>query len=214
MPDEIEALWTRGREMLADAGRRDPRHQPAAHQITRLPHLLRHRTRRGLVEPRRYDGGSATATARSFRRATASPRCTRRPAAEGFRPRGAPPRHGSAHTSCPAGYYDAYYNRARKVRTLYQAGFRERPSPGGRGMFAILIAPANALGRFRTGARPSTISSRCISNDVYHGDGDNPPPAARLSAVPAGLVCAAQPAPPCRLGLQLIGKPWQREANC
>ena len=51
MPAEIEALWHQRRRLAARRRRRDRRHLAAAHEV-RAARLLRHRPRRGLLEPR------------------------------------------------------------------------------------------------------------------------------------------------------------------
>ena len=122
MPAEIEALWARGREMLADAG-------AVIHDIS-LPHTKYALPTYYVIAPAeassnlaRYDG------VRYGYRAKMAPgdgitEMYEKTRAEGF---GAEVRRrvmvGTYVLS--AGYYDAYYNRARKVRTLIKRDFED-----------------------------------------------------------------------------------------
>ncbi len=79
MPAEIEALWADGHRRCCGCGGGDRRHLAAAHEI-RAARLLRDRAGRGVVATSPAMTGCAMATAPSWRRATASPRCMKRPA--------------------------------------------------------------------------------------------------------------------------------------
>jgi aspartyl-tRNA(Asn)/glutamyl-tRNA(Gln) amidotransferase subunit A len=98
-----------------------------------------------------------------------------------------------------AGYYDAYYLRAQKVRTLIKKDFE---TCFAKGVDAILTpaTPSAAFGIGEKGGR----SGRDVSQRHLHGDGEH--------GRPAGHGCAgwldAQGLP---LGLQLIGRPFDEE---
>jgi aspartyl-tRNA(Asn)/glutamyl-tRNA(Gln) amidotransferase subunit A len=85
MPDEIETLWSDGATMLRTRARRSSTSRCPTRN-TRCPPITSSRPpRRPRTSPAMT--GCATATARNSRRATASPRCTRRPAPKASAPR-------------------------------------------------------------------------------------------------------------------------------
>jgi aspartyl-tRNA(Asn)/glutamyl-tRNA(Gln) amidotransferase subunit A len=94
-----------------------------------------------------------------------------------------------------AGYYDAYYLKAQKVRTLIKADFDALWSQG----FDALVAPTSPTVAFPLGARLADPVSMYLSD------------ACTLPANMAGLPGVSIP---CGLseglpvGLQLIGAPW------
>jgi aspartyl-tRNA(Asn)/glutamyl-tRNA(Gln) amidotransferase subunit A len=94
-----------------------------------------------------------------------------------------------------AGYYDAYYLRAQKVRTLIKRDFEEVFA---RGVDAILT-PATPSAAFELGGKPDPVEM--YLNDVF----TVPVNMAGLPgiSVPAGLSDSGLP-----LGLQLIGRPF------
>src|SRR5262249_24945950 len=96
-----------------------------------------------------------------------------------------------------AGYYNAYYLRAQKVRTLIKRDFEECFA---RGVDAIL-APATPSPAFGIGEKGQADSVEMYLNDVF----TVPVNLAGLPgiAVPAGLSAQGLP-----LGLQLIGRPF------
>jgi len=96
-----------------------------------------------------------------------------------------------------AGYYDAYYLRAQKVRTLIKRDFEECFA---RGVDAIL-APATPSAAFGIGEKGQADPIEMYLNDVF----TVPVNMAGLPgiAVPAGLSAQGLP-----LGLQLIGRPF------
>ena len=99
-----------------------------------------------------------------------------------------------------AGYYDAYYLRAQKVRTLvrqdFETAFRE-------GVDAILT-PATPSAAFAIGEKTSDDPIGMYLNDAFTVTVNM----AGLPgiAVPAGLSAESLP-----LGLQLIGRPFDEE---
>jgi aspartyl-tRNA(Asn)/glutamyl-tRNA(Gln) amidotransferase subunit A len=99
-----------------------------------------------------------------------------------------------------AGYYDAYYLRAQKVRTLIKKDFEDCFT---RGVHAILT-PATPSAAFGIGEKSSGDPVEMYLNDVFTVTVNM----AGLPgiAVPGGLDGQGLP-----LGLQLIGRPFDEE---
>ncbi|MEM6931868.1 MAG: amidase, partial [Myxococcota bacterium] len=95
-----------------------------------------------------------------------------------------------------AGFYDAYYNRARKVRTLIKKDFEDVFAAG----VDAILTPATPSAAFALGEEMSPVEM--YLNDIFTVTVNM----AGLPgiAVPAGLDAKGLP-----LGLQLIGRPWQ-----
>jgi aspartyl-tRNA(Asn)/glutamyl-tRNA(Gln) amidotransferase subunit A len=100
-----------------------------------------------------------------------------------------------------AGYYDAYYVRAQKVRTLIKKDFEDCFA---RGINAILT-PATPSAAFGIGEKAESDPVEMYLNDVFTVTVNM----AGLPgiSVPAGLSGEGLP-----LGLQLIGRPFDEEA--
>ena len=159
MPAEIEALWARGREMLADAG-------AVIHDIS-LPHTKYALPTYYVIAPAeassnlaRYDG------VRYGYRAKMAPgdgitEMYEKTRAEGF---GAEVRRrvmvGTYVLS--AGYYDAYYNRARKVRTLIKRDFEDVFAAG----VDAILTPATPSAAFALGKKHADPVEMYL-NDVF-----------------------------------------------
>ena len=194
MPEEIEALWSRGAEMLRDAG-------AEIVDIT-LPHTEYALPAYYVIAPAeassnlaRYDG------VRYGRRASLSAEdgvvdLYEKTRAEGF---GAEVQRrvmiGAYVLS--AGYYDAYYLRAQKVRSLIKRDFDAAFEAG----VDAILTPATPSAAFPLGGMSDADPVRMYLNDVFTVTVN----LAGLPgiAVPAGLDAAGLP-----LGLQLIGRPW------
>src|SRR5215813_10904698 len=99
-----------------------------------------------------------------------------------------------------AGYYDAYYLRAQKVRTLIKRDFEEAFAAGVHAM----LTPATPSAAFGIGEKSSGDPIEMYLNDVFTITVNM----AGLPgiAVPAGLDSQGLP-----LGLQLIGRPFDEE---
>jgi aspartyl-tRNA(Asn)/glutamyl-tRNA(Gln) amidotransferase subunit A len=97
-----------------------------------------------------------------------------------------------------AGFYDAYYNRARKVRTLIKRDFDQVFASG----VDAILTPATPSAAFGLGAMKNADPIQMYLNDVFTVTVN----LAGLPgiAVPAGLDVDGLP-----LGLQLIGRPWE-----
>jgi aspartyl-tRNA(Asn)/glutamyl-tRNA(Gln) amidotransferase subunit A len=99
-----------------------------------------------------------------------------------------------------AGYYDAYYQRAQRVRTLVKRDFEECFA---RGVTAILT-PATPSAAFAIGEKSSGDPVEMYLNDVFTVT-------VNLAGLPGISVpggCDGQGLP---LGLQLIGRPFDEE---
>ena len=194
MPPEIEALWTAGADWLRAAG--------AEIVEISLPHTRYALPAYYVIAPAeassnlaRYDG------VRYGRRAkvganegiTAMYERTR---AEGF---GAEVRRrvmiGTYVLS--AGYYDAYYLRAQKVRTLIKRDF-ETAFEGG---IDAILTPATPSAAFPIGAMAEADPVQMYLNDVFTVT-------VNLAGLPGASVPAGLDASGLPLGLQVIGRPW------
>ena len=100
-----------------------------------------------------------------------------------------------------AGYYDAYYLRAQKIRTLIKRDFETAYANG----VDAILTPATPSAAFGIGEKGSADPVEMYLNDVFTVTVNM----AGLPglAVPGGLSAAGLP-----LGLQLIGRPFDEEA--
>ncbi|MFV2051902.1 Asp-tRNA(Asn)/Glu-tRNA(Gln) amidotransferase subunit GatA [Aliiroseovarius sp. YM-037] len=195
MPDEIEKLWSDGTAMLKDAG-------AEIVDIT-LPHTKYALPAYYVIAPAeassnlaRYDG------VRYGHRAKLSQGdgindMYEKTRAEGFGPE-VQRRVMVGTYVLSAGFYDAYYNRARKVRTLIKKDFEDVFAQG----IDAILTPATPSSAFGLGEMADADPVQMYLNDVFTVTVN----LAGLPgiAVPAGLDKQGLP-----LGLQLIGKPWE-----
>ena len=194
MPDEIEALWAQGAEMLKDAG--------AEMVDITLPHTKYALPAYYVIAPAeassnlaRYDGVRYGHRAK-LGQGDGITEMYEKTRAEGF---GAEVQRrvmiGTYVLS--AGFYDAYYNRARKVRTLIKKDFEDVFAQG----IDAILTPATPSSAFELGKKFDDPVQMYL-NDVFTVTVN----LAGLPgiAVPAGLDKQGLP-----LGLQLIGKPWE-----
>src|SRR6185312_4066832 len=99
-----------------------------------------------------------------------------------------------------AGYYDAYYLRAQKVRTLIKKDFEDCFADG----IDAMLTPATPSAAFGIGEKVTADPIEMYLNDVFTVT-VNMAGLPGLS-VPAGLDGQGLP-----LGLQLIGRPFDEE---
>ena len=197
MPDEIEALWAEGRAMLEDAG--------AKIVDISLPHTKYALPAYYVIAPAeassnlaRYDGVRYGHRAQ-LAQGDGVTEMYEKTRAEGF---GAEVKRrvmiGTYVLS--AGFYDAYYNRARRVRALIKKDFDEAFAAG----VDAILTPATPSAAFPLGQEFDDPVQMYL-NDVFTVTVN----LAGLPgiAVPAGLDKTGLP-----LGLQLIGKPWEEGA--
>jgi aspartyl-tRNA(Asn)/glutamyl-tRNA(Gln) amidotransferase subunit A len=97
-----------------------------------------------------------------------------------------------------AGFYDAYYNRARKVRTLIKQDFEEAFAKG----VDAILTPATPSAAFGLGEMADTDPVKMYLNDVFTVT-------VNLAGLPGVAVPTGIDAQGLPLGLQLIGRPWE-----
>lgn len=194
MADEIEALWADGTAMLKDAGA-EIRDISLPHTKYALPAYYVIAPAEASSNLARYDG------VRFGYRAKMAPgdgitEMYEKTRAEGFGPE-VQRRIMIGTYVLSAGFYDAYYNRARRVRTLIKRDFEEVFAAG----VDAILTPATPSAAFALGQEVSDPVAMYL-NDVFTVTVN----LAGLPgiAVPTGLDRNGLP-----LGLQLIGRPWE-----
>ena len=194
MPDEIEALWRSGAEMLKAAG--------AEIVDISLPHTKYALPAYYVIAPAeassnlaRYDGVRYGHRAK-LAQGDGITEMYEKTRAEGFGDE-VKRRVMVGTYVLSAGFYDAYYNRARKVRTLIKRDFEEVFAQG----VDAILTPATPSSAFGLGEMAEADPVQMYLNDVFTVTVN----LAGLPgiAVPAGLDRQGLP-----LGLQLIGRPW------
>jgi aspartyl-tRNA(Asn)/glutamyl-tRNA(Gln) amidotransferase subunit A len=194
MPDEIEKLWTAGAAWLKSAG--------AELVDVSLPHTKYALPAYYIVAPAeassnlaRYDGMRYGLRVEG-RNIIETYENTR---AEGF---GAEVRRrvmiGTYVLS--AGYYDAYYLRAQKVRTLIKKDFEDCFA---KGVHAILT-PATPSAAFGIGEKGQADPVEMYLNDIFTVT-------VNMAGLPGIAVPAGKDVQGLPLGLQLIGRPFDEE---
>ena len=195
MPDEIEALWAEGRRMLQDAGAR-------LVDIS-LPHTKYALPTYYVIAPAeassnlaRYDGVRYGHRAK-LEQGDGITEMYEKTRAEGFGDE-VKRRVMVGTYVLSAGFYDAYYNRARKVRTLIKRDFEQVFEQG----VDAILTPATPSAAFGLGEMIEADPVQMYLNDVFTVTVN----LAGLPgiSVPAGLNKQGLP-----LGLQLIGRPWE-----
>ena len=194
MPAEIDALWHQGVEWLKDAG--------ALIVDISLPHTRTALPAYYIVAPAeassnlaRYDGvryglrvpGKDIVSMYEATRAAGFGKEVRRRIMIGT-------------YVLSAGYYDAYYVRAQKIRTLIKRDFERAYAEG----VDAILTPATPSAAFGLGEKGSSDPVEMYLNDVFTVTVNM----AGLPgiAVPAGVSSEGLP-----LGLQLIGRPFDEE---
>ncbi|MEP1536864.1 MAG: Asp-tRNA(Asn)/Glu-tRNA(Gln) amidotransferase subunit GatA [Paracoccaceae bacterium] len=194
MPDEIEALWADGRKMLEAAG--------AEMVDISLPHTKYALPAYYVIAPAeassnlaRYDGVRFGHRA-SLEQGDGITEMYEKTRAEGFGPE-VQRRVMIGTYVLSAGFYDAYYNRARRVRALIKKDFDDVFEQG----IDAILTPATPSAAFGLG-EGSDDPVQMYLNDIFTVTVNM----AGLPgiAVPAGLDKQGLP-----LGLQLIGRPWE-----
>ncbi|WP_425043749.1 Asp-tRNA(Asn)/Glu-tRNA(Gln) amidotransferase subunit GatA [Primorskyibacter sp. S87] len=97
-----------------------------------------------------------------------------------------------------AGFYDAYYNRARKVRNLIKKDFEDVFAQG----VDAILTPATPSAAFGLGEMTDADPVQMYLNDVFTVT-------VNLAGLPGISVPAGLDAQGLPLGLQLIGRPWE-----
>ncbi|MBY6162223.1 Asp-tRNA(Asn)/Glu-tRNA(Gln) amidotransferase subunit GatA [Mameliella alba] len=195
MPEEIDALWSEGRKMLEDAG--------AKIVDISLPHTKYALPAYYVIAPAeassnlaRYDG------VRYGHRAKLSQgdgivEMYEKTRAEGFGDE-VKRRVMVGTYVLSAGFYDAYYNRARKVRTLIKKDFEDVFAQG----VDAILTPATPSAAFGLGEMQDADPVQMYLNDVFTVT-------VNLAGLPGISVPAGLDKQGLPLGLQLIGRPWE-----
>lgn len=194
MPEEIETLWSDGIAMMKDAG--------AEIVDISLPHTKYALPAYYVIAPAeassnlaRYDGVRYGHRAR-LDQGDGITEMYEKTRAEGFGDE-VKRRVMIGTYVLSAGFYDAYYNRARRVRTLIKKDFEDVFAQG----IDAILTPATPSAAFGLGEMTDADPVAMYLNDVFTVTVN----LAGLPgiAVPAGLDKQGLP-----LGLQLIGQPW------
>jgi aspartyl-tRNA(Asn)/glutamyl-tRNA(Gln) amidotransferase subunit A len=100
-----------------------------------------------------------------------------------------------------AGYYDAYYLRAQKVRTLIKRDFEARFAEG----IDAILTPTTPSAAFAVGEKGRSDPIEMYLNDIFTVT-------VNMAGLPGISVPSGLDAQGLPLGLQLIGRPFQEEA--
>jgi aspartyl-tRNA(Asn)/glutamyl-tRNA(Gln) amidotransferase subunit A len=195
MPPEIAKLWEDGTTMLKDAGANIT-------EIT-LPHTKYALPAYYVIAPAeassnlaRYDGVRFGHRAK-LAAGDGITEMYEKTRAEGFGPE-VQRRVMVGTYVLSAGFYDAYYNRARRVRALIKRDF---DTVFANGVDAILT-PATPSAAFGLGEMTDADPIQMYLNDVFTVT-------VNLAGLPGIAVPTGQDEQGLPLGLQLIGRPWE-----
>ena len=194
MPAEIEALWQNGIEMMKGAG--------AAIRDISLPHTKYALPAYYVIAPAeassnlaRYDGVKYGHRAK-LAAGDGITEMYEKTRAEGFGPE-VQRRVMVGTYVLSAGFYDAYYNRARKVRALIKRDFEVVFAEG----VDAILTPATPSAAFGLGEMADASPVEMYLNDVFTVT-------VNLAGLPGIAVPVGLDAKGLPLGLQLIGRPW------
>ncbi|WBU57986.1 Asp-tRNA(Asn)/Glu-tRNA(Gln) amidotransferase subunit GatA [Paracoccus sediminicola] len=195
LSDEIDALWQKGADMLRDAG--------AEIVEISLPHTKYALPAYYVIAPAeassnlaRYDGvryGHRAALAQG----DGIVEMYEKTRAEGFGPE-VQRRVMIGTYVLSAGFYDAYYNRARRVRALIKRDFDQAYAEG----VDAILTPATPSAAFGLGDMAEKDPVEMYLNDVFTVT-------VNLAGLPGISVPVGLDAQGLPLGLQLIGRPFE-----
>ena len=195
MPAEIEALWQQGIAMMRDAG--------AEIVDISLPHTKYALPAYYVIAPAeassnlaRYDGVRYGHRAK-LAQGDGITEMYEKTRAEGFG-REVQRRIMVGTYVLSAGFYDAYYNRARKVRALIKRDFENVFAAG----IDAILTPATPSSAFGLGEMANASPVEMYLNDVFTVT-------VNLAGLPGVSVPVGLDAKGLPLGLQLIGRPWE-----
>jgi aspartyl-tRNA(Asn)/glutamyl-tRNA(Gln) amidotransferase subunit A len=198
MPAEIAALWDRGMDMLRDAG--------AQIVDISLPHTQYALPTYYIIAPAeassnlaRYDGVRYGHRAK-LAAGDGITEMYEKTRAEGFGPE-VQRRIMAGTYVLSAGFYDAYYNRARRVRALIKRDFEQAFAAG----IDAILAPTTPSSAFGLGEQGGSDPVEMYLNDVFTVT-------LNLAGLPGVAVPVGLDARGLPLGLQLIGRPWEEAA--
>jgi aspartyl-tRNA(Asn)/glutamyl-tRNA(Gln) amidotransferase subunit A len=194
-PAEIEKLWSDGTAMLKDAGAKIV-------DIT-LPHTKYALPAYYVIAPAeassnlaRYDGVRFGHRAK-LAAGDGITQMYEKTRAEGFGPE-VQRRVMVGTYVLSAGFYDAYYNRARRVRALIKKDFDDAFAAG----VDAILTPATPSAAFGIGEMADADPIKMYLNDVFTVT-------VNLAGLPGIAVPTGRDAQGLPLGLQLIGRPWE-----
>ena len=194
MPAEIEKLWSDGTDMLKAAGA-EIRDISLPHTKYALPAYYVIAPAEASSNLARYDGVRYGHRAK-LAQGDGITEMYEKTRAEGFGDE-VKRRVMVGTYVLSAGFYDAYYNRARKVRALIKRDFDEVFAAG----VDAILTPATPSAAFELG-RKSDDPVEMYLNDVFTVT-------VNLAGLPGISVPAGLDANGLPLGLQLIGRPWE-----
>lgn len=198
MPAEIDELWSKGAGMLRDAGA-ELVDISLPHTKYALPTYYIIAMAEASSNLARYDG------VRYGRRAKLGQGdgivdMYKKTRAEGFGPE-VQRRIMIGTYVLSAGFYDAYYNRARKVRALIKRDFDNAYADG----IDAVLAPTTPSAAFPLGAMDNADPVQAYLNDVFTVT-------LNLAGLPGVSVPVGLDKQGLPLGLQLIGRPFEEGA--
>ncbi len=195
MPSEIEKLWQDGAEMLRDAG--------AEIVDISLPHTKYALPAYYVIAPAeassnlaRYDGVRYGHRAK-LAAGDGITEMYEKTRAEGFGPE-VQRRVMIGTYVLSAGFYDAYYRRAQRVRTLIRKDFEDVFNDG----VDAILTPTTPSAAFGLGEMASADPIQMYLNDVFTVT-------VNLAGLPGVSVPVGVDTQGLPLGLQLIGRPWE-----
>ena len=195
MPAEIEKLWEDGADMLRDAGA-EIRDITLPHTKYALPAYYVIAPAEASSNLARYDGVRFGHRAK-LAAGDGITEMYEKTRAEGFGPE-VQRRVMVGTYVLSAGFYDAYYNRARKVRALIKRDFDQVFAAG----VDAILTPATPSAAFGLGTMADADPIQMYLNDVFTVT-------VNLAGLPGIAVPAGLDAKGLPLGLQLIGRPWE-----
>jgi len=195
MPAEIEKLWAEGAEMLKAAG--------AEIVDVSLPHTKYALPAYYVLAPAeassnlaRYDGVKFGHRA-TLQSGEGIDDMYMRTRAEGFGPEVQRRVMIGAYV-LSAGFYDAYYRKAQRVRTLIKKDFEDVFASG----VDAILTPATPSAAFGLGEMKDADPIKMYLNDVFTVT-------VNLAGLPGVAVPTGLDSQNLPLGLQLIGRPWE-----
>lgn len=195
MPDEIETLWADGAAMLKDAGA-ELRDISLPHTKYALPAYYVIAPAEASSNLARYDGMRFGHRAK-LSQGDGINEMYEKTRAEGFGPE-VQRRVMIGTYVLSAGFYDAYYNRARKVRALIKKDFEDVFASG----VDAILTPATPSAAFGLGEMADADPVQMYLNDVFTVT-------VNLAGLPGISVPTGVDRQGLPLGLQLIGQPWE-----
>jgi aspartyl-tRNA(Asn)/glutamyl-tRNA(Gln) amidotransferase subunit A len=195
MPDAIEALWAEGAAMLKDAGA-ELRDISLPHTKYALPAYYVIAPAEASSNLARYDGVRFGRRAK-ITKGDGITEMYEKTRAEGFG-KEVQRRVMIGTYVLSAGFYDAYYNRARRVRALIKRDFDTVFNDG----IDAILTPTTPSAAFALGSMANADPVEMYLNDVFTVT-------VNLAGLPGIAVPTGVDSDGLPLGLQLIGRPWE-----